>query len=98
MVPPALRLHDEEVEERHDGDISDYGRDERLDLGEPEIAAWGEDIDLDTTAIRAPSGEAADQDFVRCLAESGRLEEVSVIGSDNGLFDIFGVPAGKQLN
>lgn len=48
--------------------------------------------------MRAPSGEAADQDLVRRLAISGGLEEVSVIRFDNGLFDIFGIPAGKRVN
>jgi len=89
MVPPALRLHDEEVEEWHDGDTADYGRFGRVDLGK--IEGWrDEDIDLDAAAVGAPSGEAADEDLVRRIAPSGGLEEVSAIRVNNDLFDPFG--------
>ncbi len=91
MVPPALHLHDEEVEKWHNGDAVDLDLLVQADLGEPEIGRH-EDVDFDAAPpVGLPDREAAVENLVSSPDLSGGLEKVSVVRVDNGLFDLLGV-------
>jgi len=89
MVHPALRLHDEEVEERHDGHMVDYDPFPLVDLRELEDRR-NEDVNLDAAAVGAPAWKAALEDLVLRVAPPGAFEEVAIIRGDDDLFDPFG--------
>jgi hypothetical protein len=79
MVPPALRLHDQQIEDGHHGDIVEKRRLGRNDRGEVE-GRWDEYIDLDATRLVAsPAGKAAVQYAMRCPAFSGLFEVIAIV-------------------
>ena len=93
MVLPALGLHDKELEEGHDGDIVDYRRFKRVNIGEPEFGGRHEDIDLDAAIVGMKTREAAVEFLVLRPALFGGLQEVAVVRVDYGPFDPFRVVA-----
>lgn len=50
VVVPALQLHDEQIEEGHDGDVVDGDDVVGTDLGKPE-GRWDEDVDLHASTL-----------------------------------------------
>ena len=67
VVPPALRLYDEQVKQWHDGYIVDWARVELEDLREPDRAdvrggyysARGHYIDFHAATVGVPAGKTA---------------------------------------
>jgi hypothetical protein len=72
VVPPSLRLHDEQLKQRHDGYTFDVGRRGRGDLWEVDGARY-EYVDFDAAVVGVPARQTAHEDLVRRFAESGRL-------------------------
>ena len=94
MVVPSLGLRDKELEEGHDGVMVD--RFKRIDIGEPKVGGWHDDIYLDATAVGMESREAAVEVLVRRPAESGVLKIEAVICVDYNAFDPFRVAAKRN--
>ncbi len=91
MVPPALGLHDQQIEDGHYGDISDMIPLGRADRGEVE-SRWDKNIDLDATRdVGGPAGKAAVQNEILCPGFSGWLEVISVVRSFDCTFYILRV-------
>ena len=86
VVPPALRLHHEQVKQRHDGYIVDLrcvGREDRREVD----SARSQYIDFNVAAVGVSAGKTAHQDLVRRFAPSGGLQEVSAVRVDYCFFD-----------
>ena len=86
VVPPALRLHHEQVKQRHDGYIVDLrcvGREDRREVD----GARSQYIDFNVAAVGVPAGKTAHQDLVRRFAPSRGLQEVSAVRVDYCFFD-----------
>ena len=58
VVPPALRLHHEQVKQRHERYVFDLGRVGRGDRGGVD-GARGEYVEFDATAVGVPAGKMA---------------------------------------
>ena len=90
VVPPALRLHDEQVKRQHDGYIVDLGCVGREDRREVD-GIRSQHVDFDATVVSVPAWETAHQDLVRRIAASGALQEVPAVWVRYGFFDMLGV-------
>ena len=93
MVPPALRLHNQQIEDGHNGDRVDKKSLVLTDHGEVEITSRrDEDIDLDATRlVSSPARKAAIQYAMRCLASFGLHEVIAIILSYDCFFYILWV-------
>jgi hypothetical protein len=78
VVPPALCLHDQQVEQGHDGDAVDIDNVVRTDFGKPE-SRWDEDVDLDLSSLCHPSREATVEYLMSRSAFPRRLEVITIV-------------------
>ena len=76
VVPPDLRLHDEQVKQQHDGYIVDLGcvgREDRREVDE----VRSQHVDFDATVVGVSAWKTAHQDLIGRIAPSGALQEVT---------------------